>query len=51
MIDLRPAAMDGLKSLKGELTSAEKRANDTASRQHFAQLAREVEKTLRIRAN
>ena len=51
MIDLRPAAMDGLKSLKGELTSAEKRATDTASRQHFAQLAREVEKTLRIRGN
>ncbi len=51
MIDLRPAAMDGLKALKGELTSAEKRATDTASRQHFAQLSREVEKILRIRTN
>jgi hypothetical protein len=51
MIDLRPAAMDGLKSLQSILTSAEKRATDTASRQHFAQLLREVEKTLRIRGN
>lgn len=51
MIDLRPAAMDGLKSLQTILMSAEKRATDTASRQHFAQLLREVEKTLRIRGN
>jgi Met-zincin len=51
LIDLRPAALQGLKDLRGDLVSAERRAKDPATRQHFAQLAREVEKTLRIRSN
>jgi Met-zincin/Domain of unknown function (DUF5117) len=51
LIDLRPAAMQSLKDLRVELNSAEKRATDPATKQHFAQLAREVEKTLRIRGS
>ncbi len=49
LIDLRPAAIQGLKNLRSELASAEQRSHDTATRQHFAQLQREVEKILKIR--
>lgn len=48
-IDLRPAAMQGLKDLKRDLDSAERRASDTPTRLHFAQLSREIEKVLKIR--
>jgi hypothetical protein len=51
LIDLRPAAVQGLKNLRYELSNAEKRATDTATKQHFAQLGREVEKTLKIRGS
>ena len=51
LVDLRPAAIQGLKDLRRDLAKAEKRSIDTATRQHFAQLQREVEKILRIRGN
>lgn len=50
-IDLRPAAMQGLRDLKGELTAAQGRATDISTRLHFAQLVREIDKTLKIRGN
>jgi hypothetical protein len=51
LIDLRPAAMQSLKDVKAMLLAGEQRATDRATRQHFAQLARDVEKTLRIRGS
>ena len=51
LVDLRPAAIQGLKDLRRDLAKAEKRSIDTATRQHFAQLQREVEKILRIRGS
>ncbi len=50
-IDLRPAAMQGLKELKREMDIAERRATDKPTRLHFAQLSREIEKTLKVRGN
>lgn len=50
-IDLRPAAMQGMKDLKRDLDSAERRATDTPTRLHFAQLSREIEKILKIRSS
>jgi hypothetical protein len=50
LIDLRPAALQSLKDVKAMLVDAERRTEDRPTRQHFAQLAREVEKLLRIRA-
>ncbi|MBC7622152.1 MAG: zinc-dependent metalloprotease, partial [Aeromicrobium sp.] len=51
LIDLRPAAMQSLKDVKAMLLAGEQRATDRVTRQHFAQLARDVEKTLRIRGS
>jgi Met-zincin/Domain of unknown function (DUF5117)/Domain of unknown function (DUF5118) len=48
-IDLRPAAMQGLKDLKRDLDAAERRTADKPTRLHFAQLSREIEKILKIR--
>ena len=50
-LDLRPAAMQGMKELRSELSAAEKRATDTPTRLHFAQLSRELEKILKIRGS
>lgn len=50
-IDLRPAAMQALKDVKRDLDSAERRAGDNATKLHFAQLSREVEKVLKIRSS
>jgi hypothetical protein len=50
-IDLRPAAMQGLKELKHDMDIAERRATDKPTRLHFAQLSREIEKTLKVRGN
>lgn len=51
VMDLRPAAMQGMKDLKRDLLDAERRAKDTATRLHFAQLARELDKILKIRGS
>ena len=51
LIDLRPAALQSLKDVKIMLLAGEQRATDTATRQHFSQLARDVEKTLKIRGS
>lgn len=51
LIDLRPAALQSLKDVKAMLLSGGQRATDTATRQHFSQLARDVEKTLKIRGS
>ena len=51
LIDLRPAALQSLKEVKVMLRAGEQRATDTATRQHFSQLARDVEKTLKIRGS
>jgi hypothetical protein len=50
-IDLRPAAMEGLRILKNDLDAAKGRTNDLATRLHFTQLSREVEKILKIRGS
>ena len=50
-IDLRPAAMQGLKDLKREVDGAQNRTVDVPSRLHFAQLSREIEKILKIRGS
>jgi hypothetical protein len=50
-IDLRPAAVQSLKDVRAMLQSAETRTTDRATRQHFAQLARDVEKLLKIRGS
>jgi Met-zincin/Domain of unknown function (DUF5117)/Domain of unknown function (DUF5118) len=50
-VDLRPAAMQGLKDLKRDLDAAALRANDKPTRLHFAQLSREIEKILKIRGS
>ena len=50
-MDLRPAAMQGMKDLKSELSAAEQRATDKPTRLHFAQLARELDKILKIRGS
>ncbi len=50
-IDLRPAAIQGLKDLRRDLQSAESRAADTPTRLHFAQLSREIEKILKVRGS
>jgi hypothetical protein len=50
-IDLRPAAMQGLKDLKRDLDIAERRTSDKPTRLHFAQLSREIEKILKIRGS
>ena len=49
LIDLRPAALQSLKEVKAMLLAGEQRATDSATRQHFSLLARDVEKTLKIR--
>ena len=51
LVDLRPAAMQSLKDVKAMLLAGEQRATDRATRQHFAQLVRDVERTLRIRGS
>lgn len=51
LIDLRPAALQSLKDVKSILADAEKRSVDRVTRQHFAQLAREVEKLLKVRGS
>ncbi len=51
LIDLRPAAMQSLKDVKAMLQGAESRTTDRATRQHFAQLLRDVEKLLKIRGS
>jgi len=51
LIDLRPAALQSLKDVKVMLRAGEQRAVDNATRQHFSQLARDVEKTLKIRGS
>jgi hypothetical protein len=51
LIDLRPAALQSLKDVRAMLQDGERRATDRTTRQHFAQLARDVEKTLRIRGS
>ncbi len=51
LIDLRPAAMQSLKDVKAMLLGAEARTTDRATRQHFAQLLREVEKLLKVRGS
>ncbi len=50
-MDLRPAAMQGMKDLKRDLLVAERRATDSPTRLHFAQLARELDKVLKIRGS
>jgi len=49
LIDLRPAALQSLKDVKVMLLAGEQRTTDSATRQHFSLLARDVEKTLKIR--
>jgi hypothetical protein len=51
LVDLRPAAMQSLKDTKATLESAATKGSDAVTRQHFAQLAREIEKILRIRGS
>jgi hypothetical protein len=51
LVDLRPAALQSLKDVKAMLLTGEQRATDRPTRQHFAQLARDVEKTLKIRGS
>jgi hypothetical protein len=51
LVDLRPAAMQSLKDVKQMLTDAANKPGDPVTRQHFAQLARDIEKTLRIRGS
>lgn len=50
-MDLRPAAIQGMKDLRAELTAAELRTSDKPTRLHFAQLARELDKILKIRGS
>lgn len=51
LVDLRPAAMQSLKDVKQMLSDAANKPGDPVTRQHFAQLARDIEKTLRIRGS
>jgi len=51
LIDLRPAALQSLKDVKVMLLAGEQRTTDSATRQHFSLLARDVEKTLKIRGS
>jgi hypothetical protein len=51
VMDLRPAAMQGMKDLKRDLLIAEQRAKDSPTRLHFAQLARELDKILKVRGS
>ncbi len=49
-VDLRPTAMQTMRDLKRDLNNAIPRTADTQTRFHFQQLAREIEKILRLRA-
>jgi hypothetical protein len=51
VMDLRPAAMQGMKDLRRDLLAAERQTKDTSTRLHFAQLARELDKILKIRGS
>jgi Met-zincin/Domain of unknown function (DUF5117)/Domain of unknown function (DUF5118) len=50
-IDLRPAAIQSLKDLKRDLTSARPNVVDQPTRLHIAQLDREITQILRIRGD
>ena len=50
-VDLRPAAIDGLKVLQQQALAAAPNAADESSRLHLQQLAREAEQILKIRGS
>ena len=50
-IDLRPAAIEAMKTLKTEIARTRPRAVDQSTRLHLAQLEREIEQILKIRGS